>query len=178
VFCQVNGYKPLLAHHPWLLPLLVLGGIPAADLLSTYTAATAVCQGLAMAGAAASAHALPVYYLHKALVATVGVLTRRMSKRSHAVEQARMMLHGSLLTWSLALAAAHVTAFLSGASLLPHTPPQPLYAVHAPPSSLSPPAPGPLEPWDNGSMGSDGAWCVPSHTEPPTLSLSHCAPPA
>jgi hypothetical protein len=54
VLAARNGYKPLLAHHPSLLPLVVLGGIPAADLLSTYTAATAVCQGLAMVGQAAS----------------------------------------------------------------------------------------------------------------------------
>ena len=54
VLAARNGYKPLLAHHPSLLPLVVLGGIPAADLLSTYTAATAVCQGVAMVGQAAS----------------------------------------------------------------------------------------------------------------------------
>lgn len=53
-------------------------------------------------------------------MATVGVLTRRMPKRSHAVEQARMMLHGSLLTWSFALAAAHLTGFLSSAAASTH----------------------------------------------------------
>jgi hypothetical protein len=75
------------------------------------------------------AQALPVYYLHKAVVATVGVLTRRMPKRSHAVEQARMMLHGSLLTWSFALAVAHLTGFLARAAS-----PTPM---HAHPPSLA-----------------------------------------
>ena len=82
-----------------------------------------------------------MYYLHKAVVATVGVLTRRMPKRSHAVEQARMMLHGSLLTWSFALAAAHLTVFLSSAASPTHS--------SSPASSSSQSTPYQYEPADS-----------------------------
>jgi hypothetical protein len=53
--------------------------------------------------------AFRVYYLHKAAVSLVALVTRRMPKRSSAVEQMRIMLQGSLLTWSVWLTAAYLS---------------------------------------------------------------------